>query len=184
MGSYGIETGPAFSGLDDFVTIAPAFETGLAIEGLGMFGEEVTAEGSAEETLLAPESLTREGDFYNFYPQNYYRHSNLAWSVVRNLRNPGGKKILFVHDFYTAQLAGFLAYASGELHTLALMDNQQQNAEEYIKGKDFDCVVISFFPANILEYWVPGLILKEVPEEIDAEEETVQQDDEFDFNGM
>lgn len=180
IGSYGKETGPAFSGFDDFVAVSPAFETEFALEGLDMFGQAVAAAGPADETLLDPRRLMRTENFYYFFPQNYYRHSNLTWSVVRNLRNPGGKKILFIHDFYTAQLASFLAYASGELHTLALWDNQTMSAEEYIKGRNFDCVVISLFPANILEERVQRLILKEIPAELEEVEEVFQPDDRFD----
>ena len=181
IGSYGKETGPAFSGFDDFVTISPAFENEFSMEGFDMFGEAVAAGGTADETLLDPQRLTRSENFYYYFPQNYYRHSNLTWSVVRNLRNPGGKKILFIHDFYTAQLASFLAYASGEMHTLALWDNQTRNAEEYIKGQNFDCIIISLFPANILEERVQRLLLKEIPEELDEEETDFQPDDRFDF---
>ena len=181
IGSYGKETGPAFSGFDDLETITPAFETEFAIEGLNMFGESFAATGTADETLLDPQRLTRTGHYYHFYPENYYRHASLTWSVVRNLRNPEGKKILFIHDFYTAQLAGFLAYASSEMHTLALWGNQEYSAEEYIKGQSFDCVIISLFPSNILEERVQKLILNTIPEEIEEEEKLVQTFDDFAF---
>ena len=181
VGSYGKETGPAFSGVDDLVTITPAFLTELAIEGINMFGESFVATGTVDETLLDPQRLTRTGHYYHFYPQNYYRHANLTWSVVRNLRNPGGKKVLFIHDFYTAQLASFLAYTSSEVHTLALWDNQEHNAEEYIKGRNFDCVIISLFPENILEERVQKLIVGNIPKEIEEEEKQVQTFDDFSF---
>lgn len=181
IGSYGKETGPAFSGFDDLVTITPTFETELAIEGLNMFGESFAATGSADETLLEPQRLTRSGHYYHFYPQNYYRHANLTWSVVRNLRNPGGKKILFIHDFYTAQLAGFLAYSSSEMHTLALWGNQERNAEEYIKGQGFDCVIVALFPENLFEERVQRLILGNIPKEIEEEEKQIQTFDDFAF---
>lgn len=161
MGGLGKETGPAFSGLDDFTAISPAFETELSIDGIDMFGRAVQSEGDAEKTVLNPKALTPVADLYRLYPESYYVHSNMTRSVVVNPREPYGAKVLLIHDFFTAPLASLLAPVCGELHTLSYQNNLTVSAEEYIREKQFDCVVISLFPPNILRPESQTLILKD-----------------------
>lgn len=170
MGALGHETGPAFSGLDDFVAIAPNFETEYSLEGLDMFGAEIRDEGNAEQTILNPGALLYYDNLYNLYPESYYLHTNMSRSRVQNPRNPGGPKLLFIHDFYTAQLVNLLAPMCSEIHTLAYQENQPLSAEEYIQDKNFDCVVISLFPPNILRPESQTLIARERPEDEDDDD--------------
>ena len=149
MGQLGKETGPAFGGVDAFEAFSPAFETEFQVEGLDMFGAAIDAKGSAEETLLNPDAFVYYDNLYTLYPEGYYRHTNAVWSKIVNLRNPGGPKLLVVHDFYTAQLISHLAPMCGELHTLTVREGYQQNALDSIQDKDFDCIVVSFFPQNL-----------------------------------
>ena len=149
MGELGKETGPGFSGLDDFTAVTPAFDTEFAYEALDMFGNTTIANGNAEETLLNPDALVYYENLYRLYPQSYYRHTNTTWSRVENRLNPDGPKILFIHDFYTAQVIGHLAPLCGELHTLAFQENMSASALEYIQDNNFDYVIISFFPENL-----------------------------------
>lgn len=92
MGALGHETGPAFSGLDDFTTMAPGFETEYAIEGVDMFDAEIRAKGNAEQTVIKPGALLYYDNIYTLYPESYYVHANMSWSSVLNLRNPNGPK--------------------------------------------------------------------------------------------
>ena len=150
IGQLGKETGPAFSGLDDFTAVKPAFETDFAIETIDMFGAVGTAEGDIEETLLHPDALVYYEDLYSLYPEGYYVHANAAWSKVVNKRNPEGMKVLVIHDFQTAQLIGHLAPLFSEIHTLSLNPNRPMNAADYLRDHDFDLVLVTFFPQNLL----------------------------------
>lgn len=150
MGELGKETGPAFSGLDDFTTVAPAFATAFSYESLDMFGNFTKTEGSAEETILNPDALLYYENLYRLYPQSYYRHTNTAWSKIRNTLNPDGPKILVIHDFYSAQIISHLAPVCAEVHTLAYQENFSMSAAEYIRNNGFDYVVIAFFSQNLL----------------------------------
>lgn len=161
IGHMGKETGPAFSGLDDFTTLAPAFDTEFAIDAMDMFGKTTKAVGSAGETLLNPDALIYFDTLYNLYPEGYYVHTNAAWSRIVNPHHPDGPKLLFVHDFYTAPLISLLAPLCGELHTIAYQDNYPINAEEYIQDKDFDGIIISFLPQNLLRPQSRTIILGE-----------------------
>lgn len=73
--------------------------------------------------------------------------------------------MLFVHDFYTAQLVSLLAPLCGEIHTFAYQENQPLSAEEYIRDRNFDCAIISFFPPHILRPESQTLIAAESPED-------------------
>jgi len=159
MGQLGKETGSAFGGVDDFEAFSPAFETEFRVEGLDMFGAAVDAKGGAEETLLNPDAFVYYDSLYNLYPEGYYRDTNAVWSKIVNLRNPDGPKLLVVHDFYTAQLITHLAPMCGELHTLIVREGHRQNALDYIQDKDFDGIVVSFFPQNLTLPQTRALIL-------------------------
>ena len=161
MGQLGKETGPAFAGLDDFAAFAPAFETEFDIEGVDMFGNAIAATGDAQKTLLNPDAFVYYDNLYNLYPEGYYVHTNAAWTRVVNPQNPAGPKILVVHDFYTAQLIGHLAPMCSEVHTLTYRENYPINVLDYTRDKDFDCIVIAFFPQNLLLPQTRGLLLGE-----------------------
>ena len=150
MGQLGKETGSAFAGLDDFAAFSPAFDTEFHIEGVDMFGNAIAATGDAEDTLLNPDAFVYYDNLYNLYPEGYYVHTNAAWSRIVNPRNPAGPKLLVVHDFYTAQLIGHLAPMCSEIHTMTYRENYSINALDYIRDKDFDCIVVAFFPQNLL----------------------------------
>lgn len=161
MGDLAKETGPAFSGLDDFISVTPAFETDFSYEALDMFGNFSKTEGEAARTILNPDALVYFNDLYDLYPQSYYRHSNTAWSRVVNRLNPQGPKVLVVHDFYSAQIISHLAPLCGELHTLAYQENLPMNAEQYIQSNGFDYVIISFFSQNLLRPEMQSLLIDE-----------------------
>ncbi|UQZ87846.1 hypothetical protein C4J81_00870 [Deltaproteobacteria bacterium Smac51] len=150
IGELGKETGPAFSGLDDFIYVAPAFETDFAYEDLDMFGNFTQNQGPAAETLLNPEALVHFSSLYGLYPQSYYRHAGTAWSRIINMVRPEGPKILIIHDFYSAQIISHLAPLAGELHTMSWQENLPMNAEQYIQNNSFDYVIVSFFSQNLL----------------------------------
>ncbi len=150
IGQMGKETGPAFSRLDDFTAVTPTFESAFAIQGVDMFGNVIEKQGDAQATLLHPDALEYYADLYSLYPEAYYIHANAAWTRIVNLDNPDGLKVLFVHDFYSAQLISHLAPLFGELHTLASQENQPYNALEYMQENEFDLVLISFFPQNLI----------------------------------
>ena len=158
MGELGKETGPAFSGLDDFTSFSPDFDTEFVYDSLDMFGTESRVEGSAEETLLNPDALIYYENLYRLYPQSFYRHTNATWTRVLNPRNPAGPKLLVIHDYYTAQVISHLAPLCGELHTLAYQENLPMSALEYIQGKDFDLVLVSFMPQNLVNPKMQALV--------------------------
>lgn len=150
IGQLGKETGPAFSGLDTFVAVRPTFETEFAVEGLDMFGDAIAVEGDADAALLHPDALVFYEDIYSLYPEGYYAHANASWSKVVNKRKPDGLKILLVHDFQTTQLVSHLAPLFAEVHTLSLHQNRPVTAAESLRDNDFDLVIVSFFPQNLL----------------------------------
>ncbi len=151
MGTLGKRTGPAFGGVDDFVTVTPAFPTDFEFESLDMFGVTTKAEGDAKATFLNPAALQGMENLYYFYPDSFYRHSVTTWSKTVNKLNADKPRILLVHDLFTAPLASLLAPLCSELHTLSYQQNQTENVENYIKDKNFDCIVVSYFPGGILE---------------------------------
>lgn len=154
MGELGKETGPAFSGLDAFTTVTPAFRTEFLYEALDMFGNYSKTWGSAEQTILHPGALVPDGNLYTFYPQSYYRYTNTTWSKVTNTLKPDGPRVLVIHDFYGAQVISHLAPVCGEVHTIAYDESFPVNATEYVRSGAFDYVVISFFSQNLT---VPGM---------------------------
>ena len=164
MGELGKRSGPAFSGLDDFTAVSPAFETEFDYESIDMFNNFAKTEGEAEETLLNPDALVYYENLYRFYPQSYYRPTNTAWSVIRNEQYPGGPRLLVVHDYYIAQVITHLAPLFGEIHTLSWQENFSTSALQYIEGNDFDYVIIAFSPEDLLNPHMRDLI-GVVPEE-------------------
>lgn len=150
MGELGKETGPSFGGLADFKTVAPAFETEFVYEGIDMFDSASSVTGDAQNTLLHPDALIYYENLYRLYPQSYYKHTNAVWSKVVNTRNAQGPKILVLHDYYTAQIISHLAPLCSEMHTLAYQGNLFTNASEYIRNNEFDYIIISFFPQNLV----------------------------------
>ncbi|MCD8349890.1 MAG: hypothetical protein LUC93_04680 [Planctomycetaceae bacterium] len=168
IGTLGKATGPSFGGVDDFTTIVPAFETEYNFQGLDIFGASLESQGTAENTVLNPAALQVEENLYNFYPDAFYRHAILTWSKVVNIHGTGKPKVLFVHDFFTASLASLLAPQCSELHTLSSQTNQSVSVENYIREKDFDCIIVSFFPGGILQPENQRLLLSsELVDDID-----------------
>ncbi|CAK7030204.1 MAG: hypothetical protein DELT_02752 [Desulfovibrio sp.] len=149
MGKLGKETGPAFSGLDDFTSVTPGFTTQYAFEAIDMFSDYLKKQGPAEETLLNPNALIYYKSVYDLYPQSYYTHTNTAWSKVTVPSNPTGPKLLFIHDYYTAQIISHLAPMFSETHTLAYHENFTLTAKKYLEDNDFDYVVIAFSPYQL-----------------------------------
>jgi hypothetical protein len=150
IGQLGKETGPAFSGVDDFVAVTPKFESEFAVESLDMFGKSASIEGDATETLLHPDALVYYEDLYSLYPEGYYVHTNATWSKIVNQQNPTGPKALFIYDFQTAQLVSHLAPLFSEMHTLSSHENLPFDALSYIRDNNFDLVIASFFPQNLV----------------------------------
>lgn len=175
IGELGKETGPAFSGLDDFTTITPDFETRFSIESVDMFTKFSDAEGSAQSTLLNQDSLKYYHSFYDLYPQGYYVHTNSAWTTVKNRLNPEAPKLLVIHDFYPAQIIGLLAPLFGEMHTLAYQPDFAVNAEQYMESNSFDYIIISFSPTNLLRPETQGLIREAGKEDEEQEEEQPEE---------
>ena len=161
MGELGKETDPSFGGLADFKAVTPDFETEYVYEALDMFGNPTSIRGDAQTTLLHPDALVYYENIYRLYPQSYYKHTNTVWSKVVNLRNPGGPKILVLHDYYTAQVLSHLAPLCGEMHTLAHQDNLFTDATRYIKDNRFDYIIISFLPQNLVRPEMQRLIAAE-----------------------
>ena len=171
IGEMGKETGPAFSGLDDFTVITPKFETNFTIDAIETNGRAFSAQGEASETILDPKALLFYNNYYWFYPQSYYAHTNLAWSKTINTLRPDGPKVLLVHDFYSAEIAALLAPLCGELHTLASPQNQLESPmtmEQYISDNDLDFAIISFFPQNLANPEIRSLLL-EKPDDPDKD---------------
>lgn len=158
MGELGKRSGPAFSGLDDYTTISPAFETAFAYEARDMFNNVTSTEGEAEETLLNPDALVYYGNLYRFYPQSYYRPTNTVWSRISNQRRHDGPRLLIIHDYYTAEVITLLAPLFAEIHTLAWQENVSANALDYIEENHFDYVLIAFSPENIVNPRMQRLI--------------------------
>lgn len=158
MGELGKETGPQFSGLADFTSVSPGFETDFIYEATDMFGKSTWVEGDAVSTLLHPDALIYYENLYRLYPQSYYKHTNTTWSRTVNTRKPDGPKVLVIHDYYTAQVISHLAPLCGELHTLAYQENLSTNATEYLKNNEIDYVIISFFPQNLVRPEMQSLI--------------------------
>lgn len=150
IGELGKETGPAFSGLDDFTSVEPAFETDFDYEAIDMFGKTSRVRGNAASALLQPNALVYYENLYRLYPQSYYKHANVTWSKIVNRRKPDGPKALVIHDQYAAQVISHLAPLFGETHTLAYQKNLPDNAMEYIRDHSFDCIIITFAPQNLI----------------------------------
>ena len=150
IGEWGKNSGPAFSGLDDFTAVSPGFDTDIEYESIDMFDTFTRAEGDIRETLLNPDALVYYDNLYRFYPQSYYRHTNTAWSTIKNLRNPDGPKLLFIHDDYPGQVITHLVPLFSEIHTLAWQENFSANATQYLQDNAVEYVVIAFEPENLL----------------------------------
>ena len=158
MGELGKESGPAFSGLDDYTSVAPAFATDFNFQAIDMLSNYIKLEGPAVQTILNPDALIHSASLYDFYPQSFYRHTNTAWSQTVNKLKPDGLKVLIIHDFYSAQIISHLAPLLGEMHTLAYQENLPMNAAQYIQNNNFDYVIISFFSQNLLRPEIRTLV--------------------------
>ena len=158
IGELGKRSGPAFSGLDDYTTITPAFETDFVYEATDMFENVINTEGEAEETLLNPDALVYYDNLYLFYPQSYYRLTNTVSSRISNQRRHDGPRLLIVHDYYTAEVITLLAPLFAGIHTLAYQENFSVNVLDYIEENYFDYVLIAFSPENLVNPRVQTLI--------------------------
>ena len=146
LGSRGKKAGTYFTwqGADDFDLITPKFETSFTAEQ-PLKGEK--REGAFEETLLYMEKL--EKDYYKSDPYATYSGGNYRLQIMKNERNPDGKKILMVRDSFACVVAPFLALQTGELHTCDMRDNMDSavdkvNLKEYIEEIHPDYVIILF----------------------------------------
>lgn len=161
LGQFGKETGPQFSGYDEFVTVEPLLEQQYFMEAVDMFGNFFKATGNAEETLFEPRALTYSANPYTFYPQSFYKHSNTAWSKIDNLQKDNGLSLLFIHDSYTAQLVGHLAPLFKSVHTISRQEAFSINAEQYLQGNQIDIILISFNPQTLTDRNLPQVLLEE-----------------------
>lgn len=150
LGFLGRSTGIHFSGMEDFTIIWPRFEGEYSFEFIDRFGYTLR-EGPTEESLLFMDVL-KPGDPYGMTMFDFYLCGIKSWGKIVNKRNPGGPRLLFIHDSFGPPLAAFLAPLFSEIHMIwPCAESFAVDIDKYLAEREFDLVVVELYPYNYNE---------------------------------
>ena len=146
LGSLGKKTGTYFTrnGADDFQLITPGFDTDMTEE---QPAKKQVRQGGFEDTVLYVKNLKR--DLYGVNTYATYSGGDFRLQIIRNNKNPGGKKILLVRDSYACVVAPFLALQAAELYVCDMRDlpnfvGEKLNMRELIESVKPDYVLVLY----------------------------------------
>lgn len=153
LGSYGRKAGRFFSwkGADDFDVISPGFDTHLTEEQPAK-GEK--RQGGFDDTVLFQDNLKK--DYYHTATYATYCGGDFRLQIIKNLKNPEGKKALLVRDSFAGVVAPFLALQFSELHICDMRNfeyfvGEKINLEDYIRDTNPDYVIVLYSDVSSLE---------------------------------
>lgn len=116
LGSQGKRVGVYYAGLDDFSVFSPKFETAFTCE---IPERSLVRTGTFNEALCFEERL-EAGDPFQTNPYSYYSGGDWAESIMTNLHNPDGPRIVLIRESFSCALAPFLALQCSQLVTIDL----------------------------------------------------------------
>lgn len=145
LGSLGKKTGVGFAtpGVDDFDLITPKFDTEFTVS---QPIKNETKTGIFRDTVLDLSNMG-EKDYFVKNPYATYSGGDFRLQIMKNEKNPDGKKILLVRDSFACAFAPFFALQTGELHTVDLRNfdyfvGDKVNVYDYIDEIKPDCVIV------------------------------------------
>jgi hypothetical protein len=145
LGSQGKKVGYGFTMMaDDFELITPRFYSNLIEEQ--PFKDQLRY-GDFTDTVIYSQNLKK--DYYHIDTYVTYSGGDYRLQIVRNLMNPGGKKVLLIRDSFACVVAPFFALQTGELHICDVRKSnayvgEKLNMKEYIKSVKPDYVLILY----------------------------------------
>lgn len=143
LGSWGKRTGRFYTGLDDFTTIQPNFETKFNVH----YSDGSVVTGSCMETLLAEDHVkNRLGNAYLYYCPGSGTHIDSRNEKVKN-----HKKILLIHDSFARVIVPFLAMTCETLITVDIRKSNDFSLVNAITGKRKPDIVIVLYNPDQLE---------------------------------
>ena len=157
VGSLGRQTGKYYSGVDDFSIIFPKFSTDFEFSiGFNSL-EENQFSGLFEDVFISSYILHRATDPYDVETDKYFSYllGNQGIAHIKNTRNPDGLKLAIVKDSMIVPVISFLATVSSDIY---FIDPRyfSDDIAEFINNLEYlDFVMLSFYPQNITEQFLP-----------------------------
>lgn len=150
LGSMGRRTGANFTGLEDFTAIWPKFENQYLREYLEESGETTSLQGGVTETLLVPQTLTRESSVYRDSLYSLYLNNLRSFEHIENLDAPEEPSVLFIRDSYFSPVMVFLAPLFSRMDAIWSLETVESlDIEQYIREHTFDYIIVETYPYNI-----------------------------------
>lgn len=153
LGSLGRTVGAAYGGVDDFTLIYPKFTTNLSHYARNGDEEKIALYNTTfEQGLISMDCFNTETDIMDMEVDKYFAYmwGNYGYTHIVNNNNEDGAKVLFIKDSFTVPLAAFLSNTCSEVD---LIDPRWfgGSIEEYVINGDYDAVIVSVSPANLIE---------------------------------
>lgn len=139
LGSQGKRVGTLYAGVDDISLIFPKFDTHLTFE---IPIHQISRTGSFLDTVIDYTQIDTK-DYYNKNPYAMYTGGDFPLNVIRNDRNPEGKRVLLIRDSYSCAFAPFLALACKELDIVDLR-YFSGSLSDYIQETKPDLVMVLY----------------------------------------
>ena len=150
LGSQGKRVGPLYAGVDDISIITPLFDTTFTFE---IPTKNLTRTGSFSEVMFEYSSLHPK-DYFKQSPYAVYTGGDFPLNIIKNLKNPDGKRVLLLKDSFGCTLAPFLAFGCKELDMVDLRYFSQYSKDgllDYIEKTDPDIVMIIYNPSGFTD---------------------------------
>ena len=142
LGEQGKKLGKSFVGMDNFTFISPKYDTSFNV----LYGGNIIT-GAFGEVLVDQQYYLPENneDIYAApsWHYSYMESSGINGTIVQNLSNLEGKKVLVLGDSYEQITIRFLSLGVSEVQCLVLR-NYEGSLKEYIKSHNIDTVVITY----------------------------------------
>ena len=145
LGTMGRRVGKIYAGIDDFAEITPAFKTELTLSSPKL---NINTHGTFEDVLLNYSQLEID-DMFNSYPYGFYTKNHDDITILKNNMSPNNKKILFVHDSFSAVVSPFLILNCSELHLIDLRGFEVDQLAKYINTMKPDVVLLMYYTGMV-----------------------------------
>lgn len=152
FGSMGRKTGANFSGIEDFVSLWPRFQTYYTRQTIEDSGDVEISSGTAEETILSTSVLEKGDTIYSDSQYSLYMDVINPYEKVVNEDNPDGCKMLAIRDSYFSPIMAFLLPMFSEIDAIWYLEELEEiDIEKYVLENIFDYIIIEVYPYNIDE---------------------------------
>ncbi|MDR1249478.1 MAG: hypothetical protein LBK63_09275, partial [Treponema sp.] len=151
LGSLGKKVTLAQTPAEDFILIAPLFDTDLSLTI-----PEINLDIRGTYDILIDHAMLDRKDYYALDPYNAYMYGDKQVITVHNNLVRDGKKILLVKDSFARVVAPFLGLGVEELHILDLR-HFNGSIKSYIERQQPDMVVVMYNPSVIDHDYRPEL---------------------------